>query len=80
MMNNPFAQIPGNQEAIVAQVAREAEEEWHTGRLPAYVLDPCVREAVDTLWASEIKTFVPLLALRRVRACLRAGTCDTFDW
>jgi hypothetical protein len=44
------------------------------------VLDHCVREAVESLRDSHLTTFVPLLALRRVRACIRAGTCDCDEW
>jgi hypothetical protein len=32
------------------------------------------------LWDSRSKTSVPLLALRRVRAYIRAGTCAGDDW
>jgi len=79
-MENPFAQVPSDPESIVALVMREAEEEWQDQHLPTPMLDHCVREAVDGLWDSQIKTFVPLFALRRVRACVRAGTCDCDDW
>ncbi len=75
-MDNSFAQVPTGAEAIVALVRREAAEESVDGRLPPPALDRCVREAVFALWDSPIKTFVPLLALRRVRCCIRTGTCD----
>ena len=75
-----FAPVPHDQESIVALVMREAEEECRNERLPPLVLDSCVREAVDSLRDSRVTTFVPLLALRRVRSCLRAGTCDCDDW
>ena len=79
-MDNYFAQVPADAEAIVGLVKREAEEECSDERLPPPELDRCVREAVDGLWDSRIKTFVPLFALRRVRGCIRAGTCDGDDW
>jgi hypothetical protein len=79
-MDNPFAQVPGDRESMVVLVLREASEEWQAARLPPPDLDACVREAVETLWESEVRTFVPLLALRRVRACIRAGTCDSDEW
>jgi hypothetical protein len=79
-MDNPFAEVPDDPERIVAQVRREAEDEWRARHLPFLELDRCVREAVDALWQSDVKTFVPLLALRRVRACLRAGTCNVTTW
>jgi hypothetical protein len=75
-----FAPVPNDQEGIVALVKREAEEECRYEQLSPLVLDTCVREAVDTLRGSHLTTFVPLLALRRVRACIRAGTCDCDDW
>jgi hypothetical protein len=78
-MDNAFAEVPNDPEAIVALVKREAEEECLDDQLTPPVLDRCVRDAVAGLWASEIKTFVPLLALRRVRGCVRAGTCDGTD-
>jgi hypothetical protein len=79
-MDNYFAQVRSDQESIIALVLREAEDEWEDHHLPSPMLDHCAREAVDALWVSEVKTFVPLLALRRVRACARAGTCDCDDW
>ncbi len=79
-MDNYFAQVPSDPENIVALVMREAEEEWRDQQLPAPMLDRCAREAVDVLWDSQVKTFVPLFALRRVRSCVRAGTCDCDDW
>ena len=50
------------------------------GRCPIHaMLDDCVREAVSRVWDSAVPTFVPLLALRHVRCCIRAGTCDCGD-
>jgi hypothetical protein len=79
-MDNPFAEVPDDPEIIVAQIRREAEEEWRAGHLALPDLDRCVREAVDMLWESEVRTFVPLLALRRVRSCIQAGTCNVTTW
>ena len=79
-MNAYFKSIPSDQESVVALVTREAAEECRDDRLPPLVLDSCVREAVESLRGSHITTFVPLLALRRVRACIRAGTCDCDEW
>jgi hypothetical protein len=75
-----FASVPHDRESIVALVKREAEEECRDWQLSPLVLDACVREAVETLQGGRLPTFVPLLALRRVRACIRAGTCDCDDW
>lgn len=79
-MNNYFAQDPIDVDAIIAIVKREAEEECRNDELPAPALDRCVREAVAGFWDGSVKSFVPLLALRRVRCCIRAGTCDCDDW
>ena len=79
-MNTYFTAHPNDQESTVALVRREAAEECQDDRLPPLVLDHCVREAVESLRESHVTTFVPLLALRRVRACIRAGTCDCDEW
>jgi hypothetical protein len=79
-VNTHFASAPNDQDSVVALVTREAAEECRDGRLPPLILDSCVREAVESLRGSHITTFVPLLALRRVRACIRAGTCDCDEW
>jgi hypothetical protein len=43
--------------------------------------EACVREAVAAVDTSAaVPTYVPLLALRRVRSCIRAGTRDTEEW
>ena len=78
-MANYFAEVPSDAEAIVALVRREAEEECLDDQHSPPVLDGCVRDAVEGLWDSRIKTFVPLLALRRVRCCVRARTCACGD-
>ena len=79
-MNTYFASISTDQDSVVALVMREAAEECQDDQLPPVVLDHCVREAVESLRDSRLTTFVPLLALRRVRACIRAGTCDCDEW
>jgi hypothetical protein len=80
-MDNPFAQQTSDPRAIVARVLREASEECPPGGCPiAPMLDRCVEEAVAGLAGSRVTTYVPLLALRRVRSCIRAGTCDTDEF
>ena len=39
-------------------------------------LDHCVTEAVRTLSGGTVSGFVPLLAIRHVRCCIAAGSCD----
>ena len=75
-----LASMAPDEESIVALVKREAADEWERKRLSSLTFDPCVREAVDQYHGSHIMAFVPLLALRRVRSCIRAGTCECDDW
>ncbi len=78
MIDNPFAHVSNDVESIVALVRRGAAKECAPDACLIYpVLDACARDAVSDLWDSRIKTFVPLLALRRVRCCIRAGRCDS---
>lgn len=42
-------------------------------------LDACVAETVTSLSAGHVGGFVPLLAIRHVRCCIRARTCDCGD-
>ena len=80
-MNNVyFAPMPNDHDSVVALVTREAREECGEDQFPPLSLDSCVSEAVQSLHGSRLTTFVPLLALRRVRSCIRAGTCDCDEW
>lgn len=81
MIDSAFAHVPDDVESVVALVTRAATEECVPGACLIHpVLDACARDAVSNLWDSRIKTFVPLLALRRVRCCIRAGSCDGDAW
>ncbi len=81
MMEGAVVPVPEDFERIVALVKREAAEESEPDRCLLYpALDACTHDAVAALWDSRIKTFVPLLALRRVRCCIRAGACDGDEW
>ncbi len=43
-------------------------------------LEACVHGVVASLWsASRVRTYVPLLALREVRECIRTGACHAWD-
>lgn len=80
-MEQSFAARSPDVERVVALVVREAFEECEPDACLVHpVLESCAREAIVTLWDSPIKTHVPLLALRRVRACIRAGNCATTEW
>jgi hypothetical protein len=81
MIDNPFSKVPDDPESVVAIVKREAVEECANDACPIFwALDDCTRDAVSSYWGSRVKTFVPLLALRRVRSCIKAGTCETSEW
>jgi hypothetical protein len=63
-------------EELVSIVVRAAREECADGECLIHpVLEACAAEAVNRYWQSRIHAFVPLLALREVRDCIRAGGC-----
>lgn len=81
MESNVFARTTNEIETIIATVTRAAAEECPLNQCAlAPMLDQCVRESVSDLWGSRVRTYVPLLALRRVRCCIRAGRCDTMEF
>lgn len=80
-MERHLATIPSDAEAVISLVKRAAAEECAPDGCRVFPsLDACARDAVNGLRGSRIKTFVPLLALRRVRSCIRVGSCDTTAW
>ncbi|MDQ3468001.1 MAG: hypothetical protein M3411_07170 [Chloroflexota bacterium] len=79
-METYFTQMSTDLESIVRLVKREAAEECLDDHVLAPELDRCVQDAVRELADSRIKTFVPLLALRRVRGCVRVGNCTSNDF
>ncbi|MGD9711139.1 MAG: hypothetical protein AB7V46_03625 [Thermomicrobiales bacterium] len=77
MIENPFGDRARDIQSTVALVVREATEECDSAACPVhFVLEHCAQQAVERLWGSRIKTFVPLLALRDVRGCIQTGSCD----
>ena len=76
MMRNVFAEVPHEMSAVVDIVTRAARDECAgESCLISPVLEQCAMDAVSAHWDSRIKTFVPLLALRQVRDCIKAGAC-----
>ena len=68
----PFAQMPADPEAIIAQVRRQLADGAPLGTtLETNLLDHVADRAVRELWESRVKTFVPVLALRTARDMLR---------
>ncbi len=67
-----------NRNEIERMVQRLAREECPDGACPIEpVLKCCVHDAVARLLsAGAITGYVPVLALKEVRNCIRAGTCD----
>lgn len=71
MQANLFAEVPGEPAPVVALVRQQLERECEAGRCPrGDGLDRLAEEAVLELWDAPVKSFVPLLALRRVREAL----------
>jgi hypothetical protein len=69
---NPFAEVPPEQELMIAQVRRQlANDLPQVMTVEPTVLDQVAERVVRELWESRIKTFVPLLALRQAREILR---------
>lgn len=62
---------------MIDRVRRTAITELDGASFPD--LDACVTEAVTSLSAGNVGGFVPLLAIRHVRCCIRAGSCDCGD-
>jgi hypothetical protein len=76
-MTNGDGADPGMSD-IERMVQRLAREECPDGVCPIEpVLQSCVHDAVEHLFsASKITGYVPVLALKQVRDCIRAGTCE----
>ena len=66
---------------VELMVQREARDRCPVGCCSlSAVLKPCVHHVVAELWqSSRITTFIPVLALRQVGDCIRAGTCQLGD-
>lgn len=76
MNTHLFDQIPEDAETVIARVVRAAREECLEETCLVHpVLERCAADAVRGYWDSRIKAFVPLLALRQVRDCIRVGRC-----
>jgi hypothetical protein len=76
VIENPFVDQTRDIQSTVAIVLREATEECGSAACPVhFVLEQCAQQAVEEIWDSRIKTFVPLFALRTVRKCIRDGHC-----
>lgn len=75
-MSEPGIVVYDTLEPVVAQVLRQARDECGPEHVLAADLDACARAAVFRFRTSTVPTYVPLLALRQVRCCIRAGTCN----
>lgn len=62
-------------EQMVQQLARESCPDGACPIEP--VLKQCVHDVVCSLWQEcRVTSYVPVLTLKRVQDCIRAGTCD----
>lgn len=63
---------------IELMVQREARDRCPVGCCSlSAALEPCVHHIVSDLWrSSRITAFIPVIALRQVSDCIRAGTCE----
>lgn len=78
-MNDPGRYAESQRDGIdivVQRVRVQAMEDCPPNVAWAPWMDRCVAETVTRLWQQPIHTYLPLLALREVRCCIRAGTCD----
>ncbi len=76
-MLSPFQHLPTEHRAIAELVYRAAREECAPGACPvAPFLEHCVSEAVEAFLGAPITSHIQIFALRHVRCCIRAGTCD----
>lgn len=68
---------PLTREAIEDRVLADARRAF--ADTPEPVLEGCVRRAVATLWTDDprVTTFIPVLALREVRALLGTGNAPS---
>lgn len=46
----------------------------------SFELEACLCQVATEFQGSRVQSFVPLLALRRVKACMRANGCDTAEF
>ena len=75
-----FPHLPIEHRTVAETVHRAVREECEPGTcLVAPVLERCVVQAVEELLDARITSHLHIFALRRVRACIRAGTCDVGD-
>jgi hypothetical protein len=61
-------------EAMTAQVRMHLERTYPDGLPPGVDLATIALSAVEGLWQSRVKTFVPVLALRDARDMLRTAS------
>ena len=65
-----------DQEVVIQRLTRAASDICPPHLQDTAWIAHCVRSSVEPLWSSPIKTYVPLLAWRQVRCCIRACSCD----
>jgi hypothetical protein len=71
MSANPFAREPDSMETVIATVQRSALEEPAALAASGGLVRTVAAEAVAHYWPRPIRLYIPVLALREVRAWLR---------
>ncbi len=71
MSANPFAREPESMETVIATVQRSALEEPAAQRASGALVRSVAAESVAFYWPRPIRLYIPVLALREVRAWLR---------
>ena len=76
-MENRFPHLPIEHRGVAELVYRNALEECGPASCPVSpILERCVSESVESLLDARVTNHLSIFALRRVRCCIRAGTCD----
>src|SRR5690349_458632 len=71
MSTTPVARGPESLEAVIATVSRVAREEAAARAVPDRLVHAVAAEAVCFYWPRTVRNFIPVLALREVRAWLQ---------
>ena len=79
-MENGFQHLSLDDQIVAGFAYRKAIEEFppDTGAFAPHLVD-CIDLAVHELGGGTVISHLQMLAYRRVRCCIRAGTCDCGD-
>lgn len=75
-MESPFNVISDDPWDLMERIRGQAGEVCPPGCCPLEpMLDDCIHQAIEEIWDSRIRAFVPLLVLRQVMSCIESGSC-----